>query len=130
MAVENITLDFISQQEYINNTEVDIETATRTVQDRTYSCVNANASVAELQSRLDNLNFLSYEDIADVSNRITLVELSIDDIQNMAAILTGKITQQRVTIGMLENEIAEITTEKDMLTELYNSLPQSCDEDI
>ena len=130
MAVENITLDFISQQEYINDTEADIQTATRTVQDRTYSCINADSSVAELQSRLDNLNFLSYEDIADVSNRITLVELSIDDIQNMAAILTGKITQQRVSIGILENEIAEIMTERDTLTELYNSLPQSCDEDI
>ena len=130
MAVENITLDFISQQQYVNDTEADIDTATRIIQDTTYGCVNANASMAELQSQLDDLNFLSYEDIADISNRIILVELSINDIQNMATTLTGKITQQRVTIGMLENEIVEIMTEKGTLTELYNSLPQSCDEDI
>ena len=130
MAVENITLDFISQQEYLNDTEANIETATILVQNATYSCANASASAAELESKLDNLNFLSYEDIAAISNRITLVELSIDDIQYMTATLTAEITQQRVTIGMLENEIAEIMTEKDTMTELYNSLPQSCDEDI
>ena len=130
MVVENITPDLISQQEYINNTEAEIVTAARMVQDTTYRCNNANASVIELQSQLDNLSYLSYEDIADIRNRITQVELSIDDIQNMTAILTGELIQQRVTIGMLENEIEEITTEKDTLTELYNSLPQSCDEDI
>ena len=130
MAVENITLGFISQQEYINDTEVEIETATRQVQDATYSCNNASASVKELQSQLDNLSSLSYEDIDKIRNRIMLVKLGIGDIQNMTATLSDEIMQQRITINTLENEIADIRTEKDTLTQLYNSLPQSCDEDI
>ena len=130
MSVENITLDFISQQEYINDTEVEIETATRLVQDATYSCNNASASVKELQSQLDNLSSLSYEDIAKIRNRIMLVELGIDDIQNMTATLSDEIKQQRIAINTLENEISDVKTEKDTLTQLYNSLPQSCDEDV
>jgi len=130
MAVGNVTLDFISQQGHINNTETAVEDATRLIEDATYDCNNASASVTELQSQLDNIGLLSYEDIVDIRNRIMLVELSVANIENMTAILNSEFTRQRDIINTLENEIAGITTERDILIQLYNSLPQSCDEVI
>ena len=130
MTIENIRLDFISQQQSINETEVEVENAATAIQDTTDSCDNASASVAELQEKLDNITLLSDDDIADISVRITQVELSIDDIQNAVSVLTRELTEQTATIDMLERDIAGIMTERDILLELYNSLPQSCDEDI
>ena len=130
MTIENITLDFISQQQSINETEAEVENAATAIQDATDSCDNASASVAELQEKLDNITLLSDDDITDISDRITQVELSIDDIQYTVGVLTEVITEQRASIDMLESDIAGIMTERDTLLELYNSLPQSCDEDI
>ena len=130
MTIENITLDFISQQQSINETEAEVENAATAIQDATDSCDNVSASVTELQEKLDNITLLSDDDITDISDRITQVELSIDDIQYIVGVLTEVITEQRASIDMLESDIAGIMTERDTLLELYNSLPQSCDEDI
>ena len=130
MTVENIMVEFISQQESINETEAEVENAVTTIQDATDSCDNASASVAELQVQLENITLLSDDDIADISDRITQVELNTEEIQNIVAILTREITEQMSSIDMLKSDIESIMADKNTLEALYNSLPQSCDDNI
>ena len=129
-SVANETTDLTTQQGTINAGEVAVEVAAGVVLNETQNCNNANASLMQLQSRFDSLSLLSEEDITNVRNRLAMVEsqLTIADIENMIMQLTDELDRQRNIVNTLETDIEGITIERDLLRQVYNSLPQSCND--
>jgi len=129
-SVANETDDLTSQQRIVNNSETAVGIAASLMLNETDNCDNTNASLMQLRSRFDSLSLLSEEDITDVRNRLTMVEsqLTTADIENMVMQLTIELDQQRNIVNILETEIDGITTERDLLRQVYSSLPQSCND--
>jgi len=130
--VDNETTDLTNQQRNVNDAEIAVGNAASHLLTETQNCDNANASVIDLQSRFDNLSLLSEEDITDIRNRLAMLEsqLTLADIENMIMQLTSELQRQRNVVEMLETEIESVTTERDLIRQVYESLPQSCSNDV
>ena len=57
-------------------------------------------------------------------------QLTLADIENMIMQLTSELQRQRNVVEMLETEIESVTTERDLIRQVYESLPQSCSNDV
>jgi len=129
-SVTNETTDLTTQQGVVSDSETAVGVVASILLNETENCDKANASLMQLQLRFDSLSVLSEEDITDVRNRLVMIEsqLVTADIENMIMQLTIELDRQRNIVNILESEIDGITTERDLLRQVYNSLPQSCND--